>query len=78
MKNIKKKLEVFEENADRILVTLEDDDPRKDDLKTRRDDLSEEVKKNENEVNSRMKEIENFYLTIKKKKQRLGEIKKLK
>ena len=57
MKNIEKKLEVFEENADRILVTLEDDDPRKDDLETRSDDLSEEVKKNENKVNSRMEEI---------------------
>ena len=53
----KNKLEVCEENADRILVALEDDDPRKDDLETRRDDLSEEVKKNENEVNSRMDEI---------------------
>ena len=55
---MKKKLEVFEENANRILVALEDDDLRKDDLKIRRDDLSEEVKKKEKEVNNRMEEIE--------------------
>ena len=36
LKNIKKKLEVFEENVNKILVVLEDDDPRKDDLETRR------------------------------------------
>ena len=32
LKNIEKKLEVFEENTDRILVVLKDNDPRKDDL----------------------------------------------
>ena len=45
MQNIERKLEVFEENVDDILVNLEDDNPRQDDLEARRDKLSEEVQK---------------------------------
>ena len=57
LQNIERKLEVFEENVNDILVDLEDDDPRMDDLDARQVELSDEVKKNENEVNSKMKEI---------------------
>ena len=78
LKNIKKKLEVFEGNADRILVVVKDDDPRKDYLETRRDELSEEVKKNENKVNSRMEEIEKSLPNDKEEEAKVRRNKKLK
>ena len=57
LKNIEKRLEVFDESVNDILVDLEDDDPRKDDLEARLVELSDEVMKNENEIKSKMKEI---------------------
>ena len=44
LQNIEKKLEAFEENVTDILINLEDDDPRKDDLKAKRVKLYNEVK----------------------------------
>ena len=44
LQNIKKKLEAFEENVTDILIDLEDDDPRKDYLKVKHVELSDEVK----------------------------------
>ena len=58
LKNIEKRLEVFDESVTDILVDLEDDDPRKDDLEARLVELSDEVMKNENEIKSKMKEIQ--------------------
>ena len=57
LQNIEKKLEAFEENVNDILVDLEDDDPRKDTLEIRHVELSNEVKRNEDEINVKMKAI---------------------
>ena len=57
LQNIKKKLEAFEVNVNDILIDLEDDDPRKDDLEARCVELSNEVKINEDEINDKMKVI---------------------
>ena len=57
LKNIEKKLEVFVDNINDILVDLEDNDPRKNDLEDRLLKLSSEVMKNKNEIISKMKEI---------------------
>ena len=57
LQNIEKKLEAFEENVNNILVDLEDDDPRKDALEIRRVELSNEVKRNEDEINVKMEMI---------------------
>ena len=48
LQNIEKKLEAFEENVTDTFIDLEDDDPRKDDLEAKCDELSDEVKRNEN------------------------------
>ena len=50
LKNIERKLGAFEENVNDVLVDLEDDDSRKDDLEARNVELSNEVRKNKNEV----------------------------
>ena len=55
LQNIEKKLEAFEENVTDILIDLEDDDPRKDDIEAKHDELSDEVKRNENEINDKWK-----------------------
>ena len=52
LQNIEKKLEAFEENVTDILIDLEDDDPRKDDLEAKWVKLSNEVKRNEDEINN--------------------------
>ena len=57
LQNIGRKLEVLEGNINDILVDLEDDDPRKDDLETQKFELSDKVRKNKNEVNIKMKVI---------------------
>ena len=57
LQNIEKKLEAFEENVNDILINLEDNDPRKDDLEARRVELSNEVKRNEDEISNKMKII---------------------
>ena len=46
LKDIGKELKVFVENINDILVDLEDDDPRKDDLKASKAKLFKEVKEN--------------------------------
>ena len=46
LQNIGKELKVFVDNINDILVDLEDDDPRKDDLETQKVELSGEVRKN--------------------------------
>ena len=57
LQNIEKKLEAFKENVTDILMDLEHDDPRKDDLKAKRVEISNEVKRNEDEINNKMKVI---------------------
>ena len=44
LQNIKNKLEAFDKNVTDILINLDDDDPRKDDLEAKRVELSDEVK----------------------------------
>ena len=48
LQNIGKKLEVFVDNINDILVNLEDNDTRIDGLEARKVELSKEVRKNEN------------------------------
>ena len=50
-------MEAFEENVNDVLVDLEDDDPRKDALDIRRAELSNKIKRNEDEINVKMKTI---------------------
>ena len=57
LQNIGKKLEVFVDNINDILVDLEDNDPRIDGLKARKVELSNEERRNKNEIKFKMKEI---------------------
>ena len=57
LKDIGKELKVFVESINDILIDLEDDDPRKDDLKASKTELFKEVKENENKIKSKMKKI---------------------
>ena len=57
LQNIGKKLKVFVDNINDILVDLEDNDPRKDDLEARLLELSSEVMKNKDEIKIKIKEI---------------------
>ena len=58
LKDIKKELKVFVDNINDILVDLKDNDTRKDGLKARKVELLKEVRKNENEIKCKLKEIE--------------------
>ena len=66
----------MEDNINDILVDLEDDYHRKDDLKTQKVELSDKVRKNENKVNSKMKKIKESQLN-KEKEEALAERNKI-
>ena len=57
LQNIGKKLKVFVDNINDILVDLEDNDPRIDGLEARKVELPKEVRKNKNEIKRKLKEI---------------------
>ena len=71
LQNIGKKLKVFEDNINVILVNLEEDYPRNNDLDIKKVELSDEVRRNENKVNSKMKEIEESQPSFIAKKENL-------